>query len=565
MLIANHGFSPSPNSSASRYAAAVSSRRVRRPSSGSVYTSGQSSVVNSVKASSPYLSSNPYSVLTATHNLLGLRQTFPRVNSNSAPGSVKPAHTGHKYWCTVCDKRSFKHSDGWKKHEKEHEVKYVCMLKELFEPTKEGRRCILCGALSQADNHHLIHNIAPCIEAASRPFFKRRYDMVGHLKDVHAIYDRALGGDIAEKWRCKSSKSAWSCGFCVHLSASHQEHLKHIGTAHFEKGQSVEEWKYSNIIEGLLLQSGINEAWINLLESLGPFRLSEIKWDRAGSENLLHKLERGLTGNETPQALAKAAYDSAEFDWSLSDIDMMTSATATDTVPNQDAGKSLSPSFQDHTFRPREALVKCQPWSPPPYQVAQIPRSSPNSEAQHAYGTAVLNSSPAPLLPAFNQSPGWDALTSDTGDANSTHLTTPFNDRYSYPDDPLFYVPRTPWSGYNITPDPAHSDQGTSCYNNDCTIDWPIHHQSDIHDQKIGSTLKRSRESLSPSNHTFPCGDWLTDGLRKKRCLKKCGINKNTSRSPGTDYGRPRSDGKEDTPSEMGADSVLKDDLYEYR
>lgn len=390
--------------------------------------------------------------------------------------------------------------------------------------------------------------------------------MVGHLKEVHAIYDKVLGGDIADKWRCKSSKSAWSCGFCVHLSASHQEHLKHIGTAHFEKGQSLKDWKYSNIIQGLLLQSGINEAWINLLELLDPFRLSEIKWNRAGSENLLHKLERGLTGNETPQTLAKAAYDSAEFDWSLSDIEITTSAPATDTVPDQDAGKSLSPSFQDHTSRSGEALVKCQPWSPPPHQAAQIPRSSPNFDAQYAYGTAVLKSSPARLLPAFNQSPGWDALTSDTGDVNSTQPTTPFNDRHSYPDDPLFYTPRTPWSGYNITPDPAHSDQGTFHYNNNnYTIDWPIHHQSDIHDQKIGSTLKRSRDSLSPPKHTFPHGDWLTNDPRKKRCLKKYGINENASRSPDIDYGQPRSDGKEDKRSEMGADSILKDDLYEYQ
>lgn len=500
MLIANHGPSQSPNPSASEFATAVSSRQVRRRSSGSVHTSGQSSVVNSVKASTPYLSSNTYSVLTATHNFLDPSQTLPRVTPDSAPDLVKPAHTGHKYWCTVCDNHSFEHSDGWKKHEKEHEIKYVCMLEELFEPTKEGGGCNLCGALNQPDNHHLIHNIASCINAARRPCFKRRYDMERHLKDVHAIKEKVLRRNLADKCRCKSSKSAWSCGFCVHLSASHQEHLKHIGTAHFEKGQSLKDWNYNNIIQGLLLQSGISEAWINLLDSLDPYRFSEIKWNKAGGENLLHKLERGLTGNETPQTLAKAAYDSAEFDWSLIDTYITTSATATDMILNQDVGKSLSPSFQDHTSKSEEALVKCQPWSPPPHQAAQIPTSSPNSEVQYAYGTAALRSSPARPLHAFSQSPGWDTLTSDTGDVNST-----------------------PRSRYDITPDAAHSDQGTFRYNNNHTIDWPIHHQSDAHNQKIGSTLKRSRDSPSPPYYSFARGDWLTDDPRKKGYLKKGG------------------------------------------
>ena len=536
-LTANPEFSASPGLSASKLAAAALSRRVRRLSSESGHISGHPSVVNSVKASSPYLSSNPYSALTATQNHSDLRQTFPRVTTSSTPGFVKPAHPGHKYWCTVCDSRSFKQSDGWKKHEKEHEVKYVCMVEQLFEPTKEGRRCVLCGALNQADNHHLVHNIAPCVESTNRPFFKRRYDMVGHLKDIHAVCDRAHGGDIADKWRCKSSKSAWSCGFCVHLSTSLQEHLKHIGIEHFEKGQSIKDWKYSNIIQGLLLQPGINEAWINLLESLDPFRLSETKWNRAGSENLLYRLERGQTGKEMPQALAKAAYDSAEFDWSLSEIDITTSATTTDAVPNQYTGNRSSLSFQDHTFRPGEALVKRQPWSPPPRQVSQISGSLPHSEAQYAYGTAVLNSALDHSLPTTNQSPGWDALTSDTGDLNSTHPTTPYNDR---PDYPLFY---TPWSGYNITPNPTPSYKATFHYNIDYKVDWPTHPQSDIEDQKIGSTLKRSSDSLSPPNHALPCGDPLDDGPRKKLHIERSGTDETESRNFNTDYGQSSKDG----------------------
>ena len=159
--------------------------------------------------------------------------------------------------------------------------KYICMLKSLFETTKDGRRCVLCGALNHPDSHHLVQKSTPCVVAGSRPIFKRRYDMVGHLKDAHNISN---GGIVAEKWRCQSSKKAWLCGFRVRLLPCLQERLGPVGTEHFEKGEGIKDWGTSKVIQGLLFQPRIREAWLHLLESHGHFRPSETKWGKLGTE-----------------------------------------------------------------------------------------------------------------------------------------------------------------------------------------------------------------------------------------------------------------------------------------
>ena len=559
MLTAKQNFSPSPGTLSSNIAVVAFPRQVRRPSSGSGHTSRRPSVVDSVKISSTNLSSNPYSALKTAPDHLNLRQTCPKVTTCGTPALLKPANPDHKYWCTVCDNRSFQHSDGWKKHEKEHEVKYVCMLKGLFEFTKDGRRCVLCGALNQGDSHHLVHNTTSCIKATNRPSVKRRYDMVGHLKDVHAIYDRTKAGSIADKWRCRSSKNAWSCGFCIHLSRSLQDHLRHIGIEHFEKGQSITDWNYSNIIQGLLQQPAINEAWMRLLESLDPFRPSETRWNKSGSEMLLYKLERRLTGNDTPQSLAKAAYDSAEFDWNCSNIDITTSTTATDNIPNQLTSKGLSCPVQNDTFRSEEGSVQCQPWPPAPYQASQIPRSTPDSKTQGTAEPAFSSPSPARLLPTLDYSPRWEPLTSDIDDRSTTQPTTPFNGQQLYPADPLVF---DSWSSNNITPDPAYGNKEILHYNSNYKTEEPTNIQSDIDIHDIRFTLKRPRNSVSPPPQTRPHQNLFNDRPGKKPNRQKSWRNGMGLRSFDADYGQVEGDGDDGIRSQVGANGYPKDDLY---
>ena len=492
-----------------RLAAAASSRQTRRQSPKSDHTSAHLPVVRSFKAISPHLSNNPYSASTAFHSSLIPVQTVLPASSHKTSAVVRAANPNHIYWCTVCGNRSYQNSDDWKKHEKEHEIKYVCMLNGLLEPTDDAQKCVLCGVLNPADSHQLAHIIAPCLEAPDRPSFKRRYEMVGHLKAAHNISN---GGTIADKWLCKSSKKAWSCGFCIRLFPTLKDRLRHVGTEHFEKGQSINDWDITKVIQGLLLQPGIQEAWQHLLNTLDPFRLSEIKWNKLGSKDLQRRLEKGLAGEETPQSLAKGAYDNAEYDWSLADMDDTIFATATNYVPDQHTNKSSSLLSQEHAVASREAPVECEPWSSPQHQASQTLRSGPTSDAQSAYVTAASNSPPAHHVPALDYGPMWKPLASDTDDMNSTRPTTPLNDRFG-PANPLIY---TPWGGYNTTPDPAHSDQEIIHSKSDSNFHWSSHPHPGIDVENRGPTLKRPRDSVSPPAQALPRSSSLNDRPRKK-------------------------------------------------
>lgn len=546
-LAANQEISPSAGLSVCRLAAAASSRQTRRLLPRSAITPRHPSLVNSVKAHSPNRNNTPYRA----------GQTFARATTYGTPALVKPTNQDHKYWCTVCDNHSFQNSDGWKKHEKEHEIKYVCLLGGIFETTNEGRRCILCGALNQPDSHHSVHNIAPCVEATNRPSFKRRYDMVGHLRDYHAIYDTANGGIIADRWRCQSSKSAWSCGFCIHLSPALQAHLRHIGTEHFEKGQSIKDWKYSNVIRGLLLQPEIKEAWQHLLHSLDISRPQEIRWNKVKTENLLYRLECDLTGKETPQSLAKAAYESAEFIWSPVYKDTTISATPGNIVPKRYKTEGLSPPCQDQLVASTEAPVEYQPLSSPPHQADHSSRVSPDSGTRIAYATAALNNWPAYLVPTLDQSLGFDPLTSATGDMDSTQSTTPFSDHKVYRAGPSIYPL---WNAHVVTTDLAHSDQEMFQYNRNVKVDWPTHPQSNVGVSSVACTLKRPQEPESPSAQALLRKYTLNERLTMEAYRKRTGEDE---RSLDANYGQAQREGDEDIHNATGANGYLKDDLYQ--
>lgn len=553
-LIANQASPPSLGLAASRFAAAASSRQTRRPSPRSDHTSSHRSLVKPVKAISPHLSKIPHSALAAAQNHLDPGQTFSRAATHSTLALVKPTETDHTYRCTVCDNHSFQHSDGWKKHEKEHETKYVCMLKGLFEITEGGWRCVLCGALNQDDSHHLVHNIAPCVIAEDRPSFKRRYEMVWHLKDVHGTTD---GICVAEKWRCETSKNAWSCGFCIHLFSSLQDRLKHIGAKHFENGQSINDWNFTMVIQGLLLQPEIQEAWQRLLESFDPFRPSETKWNKLGCEDLQYRLEMGVTGKETPQSLAKAAYDSAEYDWCPAQHDAMASATTMNTllIPYQHTSQGFSAPFEGHAVASGETPLQYPPWSSPQYQASEIPTNAPNLENQSSYGAHKSNVN---TVPALDHSPAWKPIPSNTDDKDSTQPTTPFNDNTFYPADPSIYGP---WNGYNITPSPAFSDQKLFHHKSNEMSDWSANPQLHTALGPTGSTLKRPRDSASSPAEAVARESSSTDEARKKGYRKRSDEDGTASRGFDLEHVHGRIHDDEGAPGGMRANRLMHDDV----
>lgn len=114
----------------------------------------------------------------------------------------------NRFWCTLCTSlHSYKNSDDWKKHEKEHDTKFFCLLRGPVEVVKGGAECCFCGALNPDNDHLETHNVGACV-AAGPPSFKRRYDMISHLEHDHRVSD---GKALAEKWKYTPLKQAWSC------------------------------------------------------------------------------------------------------------------------------------------------------------------------------------------------------------------------------------------------------------------------------------------------------------------------------------------------------------------
>ena len=252
-------------------------------------------------------------------------------NTETSQEATKAANL---YWCTICeDRRSYKNISDWRKHEKGHVDTYVCMLTGPVEETDGYVTCSLCGLSNPNEEHLSAHDTHVCGPGVPGSFFcKRRADLVRHTMKCHRIQTKARAEAIADKWKETTKKQAWSCGFCVRLLHTFGDRLKHIA-AHFERGQTLDEWDTTNIIEGLLLQPGMVNVWKRPLD----WRSSEIIWKKDAVKQVQHDLELGPSDPVHAVALVGTVYNAHHSDWqSLNDDGSFTFA------PNHEA-QGMSP------------------------------------------------------------------------------------------------------------------------------------------------------------------------------------------------------------------------------
>ncbi|KAF6219497.1 hypothetical protein HO133_003965 [Letharia lupina] len=251
--------------------------------------------------------------ITPNTSDLHQHQTFDKTDT-----SRKATKAVNLYWCTICEvRRPYKNLSDWKKHEKEHVDTYVCMLGAPLEKTEGGTKCILCGLSNPSEKHLGAHKIQICGQGVPGSFScKRRADMVEHLKKCHDVQGKVQGRAIADKWKETTKKQAWSCGFCGYLVHTFGDRLKHIAT-HFERGQVLDEWDTTKVIEGLLLQPRMASAWKTQLDSPLGWESSKIIWERHVVKGLQHDLEIGPSDPKHAAALAKAAYNARQSNWHL--------------------------------------------------------------------------------------------------------------------------------------------------------------------------------------------------------------------------------------------------------
>lgn len=233
--------------------------------------------------------------------------------------TIPPPQAKPKYCCTLCAHiRPFKNQSDWKKHEKEHDTTYFCMLKGPRETTLQGFQCAFCGVVNPHDDHLLEHNAQACLQGPPDSFSsKRRHEMVNHLSKIHHVHPKSRGEAIAVKWKHTLEKQAWSCGFCVTTFVTFNDRLSHIATQHFEPGQTIDEWDTTKVIQGLLRQPGMAKAWEAKLKSLPPWEVPDIIWERDAIERLQHDLEVGPKNERSAVDLAKAAYIACRLNWGM--------------------------------------------------------------------------------------------------------------------------------------------------------------------------------------------------------------------------------------------------------
>ena len=238
-------------------------------------------------------------------------------NTDTSQEATKAANL---YWCTICEYgRSYRNISDWKKHEKEHMSTYVCMLKGPVDKTDGYITCSFCGKSDPSEKHLSAHDAHVCGPAISGSFLcKRRAVMVSHIMKRHRAQTKARAEALADRWKETTKKQVWSCGFCVCLLHTFHDRLKHIAT-HFERGQTLDEWDTTNVVEGLLLQYGIVNVWKKPMD----WRSSDMIWKKDAVKQVQHDLELGPSDLVHAVALVRAVYDARMSKWQLPNDDKL--------------------------------------------------------------------------------------------------------------------------------------------------------------------------------------------------------------------------------------------------
>ena len=178
----------------------------------------------------------------------------------------------HSHWCAICkDHGPFSTCDGWKRHMKEHETCYPCLL---------------CG---------------PASILGKDKKFSRKSNLVNHLRESHGRSGH--GSAEADQWKRKEPKKAYACGFCVTHFNTLNDQMNHIDNLHYKHSQDMSDWDHNNVILGLLSQPDVKVAWQKQLASK-DLSISECTWQYSVVADVQTMLE---TRQDSPDALAAEA------------------------------------------------------------------------------------------------------------------------------------------------------------------------------------------------------------------------------------------------------------------
>ena len=220
------------------------------------------------------------------------------------------------------------------------------MLGGPLEETEGGHNCIFCGVLDPSKEHLDGHKVNTCGQGVPGSFAnKRRCRLVDHLMQCHDVQGKAQAQAIADRWEAITHEQAWSCGFCGHLIHSFDERLSHI-QVHFDRGQTLDEWDATKVMEGLLSQRSMDSAWKTQLAT-SPLDLLHpgIVWEKHLIKDIQHDLEMGPSDSKPAEVLARVAYDIGEKPSASAPVHGLQRSSAV-------APKGNSQSFMEQTSMP---------------------------------------------------------------------------------------------------------------------------------------------------------------------------------------------------------------------
>ena len=255
-------------------------------------------------------------------------------------GPVATASNDHLHWCVVCDDpREIKTCDGFKRHMREHETRFYCMLKGPVVDTEKGPKCAFCNVLHPDPEHLGTHNVHLCMnKSPADRSYSRKELLTKHLKR-HGIVEAAV---LADQWRYTANKKYFACGFCGSYHDSLVEQINHIDVVHYTFSENINDWDSNKAIRGLLSQPGMRDCWRTLLAANPYLQESSLTWTPTLAKKLQLRLEQS---EETAEILFTAAIDQSNY--GRRDDPQMASSQSTQTLSPRPLWSPL-PSILDH-------------------------------------------------------------------------------------------------------------------------------------------------------------------------------------------------------------------------
>ncbi|KAM0798449.1 hypothetical protein BDR22DRAFT_373614 [Usnea florida] len=257
------------------------------------------------------------------------------------PGATAP--NDHVHWCVVCeDPGEIRTCDGFKRHMREHETRFYCMLKGPVVETENGPKCAFCNVLHPDREHLGTHNIHICMnKSPADRSYSRKELLTKHLKH-HGIVEAST---LADQWRYTANKKYFACGFCGSYHDSLVEQINHIDHMHYRLSEHINNWDSNKAIRGLLSQPGMRNCWQTLLATKPYLQESSLTWTPTLAKTLQSRLERS---EETAEILFTAAIDQSNYgrsDPGFADP-QMSSSQSMQTLPHRPLWSPL-PSDMD--------------------------------------------------------------------------------------------------------------------------------------------------------------------------------------------------------------------------